>query len=355
MATCWLAQAVGVLAVLFGAQEDVHWLDRLIREFTALWPEWSYFSLDFQVRSLLAVLLASLVCGAVGSLVVGNRMAFFSDALAHCAFAGIALGFLFALLSGVRDEQQFWALVTPIMIVFGIVVGVGIAWVREQTNLASDTVIGVFFAGAIGFAALLRKVIRSRRLFNLEDFLFGDPVTVSAGDLVFLFVLVAITAALLVWMYNDVVFTSFNASLARSRRVRVRLCNYAFIVLLALIVNVCLKTVGVLLINALLIVPAATVGNVARNMRQLFWGTIVLCLLISVFGVWLSYQVTFPNPNNPRDPIQFGIGGTMIVSAVVLFFLSMAVEPLRRRLSPLLAHLWRRRGPEVVKHDGAKV
>lgn len=312
-------------------QADNSWLDQLIRWVTQQFPDWSYFNLEYNVRACLAVLMASVVCGAVGSLVVGNRMAFFSDALAHCAFAGIALGFLIAVLAGIRDERQFWHYATPIMIAFGVAVGFGIAWVREKTGLASDTVIGVFFAGAIGFAAVLRNVIRSRRLFSLEDFLFGDPLTASSDDLSFLFVLLVVTAALMSFMYNRLVFASFNPSLARSRRIPAQVYNFVFIVLLALIVNVCLKTVGVLLINALLIVPAATMGNVARNMRQLFWGTILLCLLISGTGLWLSAVVRFPDPNNPRAAIQLGIGGTMVVLAVMLFFLSMAIAPAVRQ------------------------
>src|SRR5438874_2315748 len=84
------------------------------------------------------------------------------------------------------------------------------------------------------------------------------------------------SALLLAWMYNSLVFASFNPSLARSRRVPVRWCNYLFIVLLAVIVNVCLRVVGALLINAMLVVPAAAAGNVARNMKQLFWITVVL-------------------------------------------------------------------------------
>lgn len=322
---------VNILGALIGAQEDLHWLDRIIHWIAGWFPAWSYFNMDYNLRGFLAVVLASLVCGAVGSLVVGNRMAFFSDALAHCAFAGVALGFLIALIGGVTDEREFWNWVVPIMIVFGVLVGLGIAWVRERTTLASDTIIGVFFAGAIGFAALLRKLIRNRRLFNLDDFLFGDPVTVTAEDLVFLLLLMLVTGVFLVAMYNQLVFTSFNPSLARSRRIPVRWSNYLFIVLLALIVNVCLKTVGVLLINALLIVPAATVGNVARNMRQLFWGTLLLGLVISALGFWLSAEIAIPNPNNPLDPIQFGIGGTMVVLSVMLFYLSIPLESLRRR------------------------
>src|SRR5436309_6650382 len=142
---------------------------------------------DYSVlKGALAVLLVGLVCGAVGSLVVGNRMAFFSDALAHCSFAGVGLGFLCALLAGVHDTAEFTRWVTPIMVVFGVIIGLLIAVVRERTNLASDTVIGVFFAGAIGFGAILLKFVSRRRYFNPENFLFGDPLTVGSHELVLL-------------------------------------------------------------------------------------------------------------------------------------------------------------------------
>ena len=135
--------------------------------------------------------------------------------------------------------------------------------------MASDTVIGVFFAACIGLYALLRKLMLSRKLFDLEDFLFGDPLFASANDLIALFGLVVVTAVVLVCIYNHLLLASFNTSLARSRRIRVHLSNYVFVILLALIVNLCLRSVGVLLINALLIVPAATAANVSRNLRQL--------------------------------------------------------------------------------------
>src|SRR4051794_14874059 len=135
-----------------------------------------------------ALVLVSLCCGSVGSLVVGSRMAFFSDALAHCAFAGVSIGYLLfeVLLVRIRPEAQgeIWQAVTPVMVVFGMLVGFGIAYVRGQTGLASDTVIGVFFAGAIGLAAMLRQILNSRPLFNLEDFLFGNPTNVRSGDLI---------------------------------------------------------------------------------------------------------------------------------------------------------------------------
>jgi zinc transport system permease protein len=255
-------------------------------------------------------------------------MAFFSDALAHCAFAGVTLGFLlyFATHTGSQSSDDFWAWTMPIMIAFGIVVGLGIAWVRERTGQASDTVIGVFFAGAIGFAAVLRNLIATRRYFNLEEFLFGEPLTVSASELGHLFLVAAATAIVLCLLYNGLVFTSFNESLARSRRIPIRLCNYALIVLLAVLVNVCLKTVGALLINAMLIVPAATARNAARNLRQLFWFSLLICLVVGILGVWISADVKIPDPDSSKD-IRFGMGGAIVVLSVIAFFVSMVVGP----------------------------
>ncbi len=303
------------------------WLNEGIDAFTRLFPDDTFFSLSFNVTGLLAVILVCLICGAVSSLVIGNRMAFYSDALAHCAFAGVALGFLVTLFAGITsDVKAFYQWVTLVMIVFGILIGVAIAYVREKTALASDTVIGVFFAGAIGFGAMLFKAVNTRSFFSPENFLFGDPVTVDADDLIHLFLLALVTAGLLAWMYNRLVFTSFNPSLARSRNIPVRLCNYLFIVLLAVIVNLCLKIVGALLINALLIVPAATAGNLARNMRQLFWWTIGLCLFVGVAGLILSFEVGLPVKGQAK-PIHFGPAGTIVVLSVLLFFLSMVISP----------------------------
>jgi len=309
------------------------WLDRAIRAFNDLFPPYTFFNIDFQVRGTLAVLLVGLACGAVGSLVVGNRMAFFSDALAHCAFAGVALGLLVALIAGVHNQDEFYDWILPIMVAFGVLVGLLIAFVRQKTNLANDTVIGVFFAGAVGFGAILLKLVARKRYFPLENFLFGDPITVSSADIIRLFFLVVATGAVLAWMYNDFVLASFNPSLALSRKVRVRLCNFIFIVLLALIVNLSLHTVGALLINAMLVVPAATAANLCRNMRQLFWCTVGLCLFVGIAGQWLSWTITLADARaNQGGSLNLGGGGIMVVLSVLLFFLSMIVGPwLRRR------------------------
>jgi zinc transport system permease protein len=309
------------------AQADAHWLARLITRFTELWPEGSFFYYHFNVQALLALVLVSLSCGAVGSLVVGSRMAFFSDALAHCAFAGVSVGFVFCeVLFTSVNRNNFWQWVTPIMVAFGMLVGYGIAFVRLRTGLASDTVIGVFFSGAIGLAAVLRNLMKSRDLFSLEDFLFGNPLLVSASDLVYLGLLVLLTFFVLAALYNPLLLTGFNSSLALSRRTPVALSHYLFVILLALIVNLCLRYVGALLINALLIVPAATAINCSRNLRQLFHCTWILCLFVSLSGLsiyWVAER---------QARISLGISGTIILLSVFLFIGSLLVGPwLRRR------------------------
>src|SRR5262249_52333431 len=242
--------------------------------------------------AMLALVLVSLCCGAVGALIVSSRMAFFSDALAHSAYAGVTIGFvLFVTLLTGRSENEFWDWVTPVILAFGMIVGFGIAWVRSRPGLASDTVIGVFFAFSIGLTATLSKIMQNRQLFSLEAFLFGDPLLVEGQDIVHLAVLTLLTAVLLARIFNDLLLSGFNNSLALSRRVPIQLVSYAFVMLLAIVVNLCVRTVGVLLINALLIVPAATAANVGRNLRQVFWLTMLLCLGSCLAGQAISWAV----------------------------------------------------------------
>jgi zinc transport system permease protein len=341
-------------ACLFAEFAPAEWLNRAITACARHAPANSFFAFEWNIKALLALILVSFCCGAIGSLVIGSRMAFFSDALAHCSFAGISIGFLLFLLFGpsekhdLETQRQFWDWVTFIMVVFGILAGCGIVWVRTRTGLSSDTVIGVFFAGAVGLAAALRDLIHNRALFNLEDFLFGSPLTVFSSHLLILGCLVVLTAVLLSWIYNHLLLAGFNQSLALSRRVPVQLVNYLFIILLALIVNLCLRFVGALLINALLIIPAATavnlsrlclrfVGallinalliipaatavNLSRNMRQLFWLTIILCFALSLGGQWLSWDLGM------ATPIKLGLSGTIVLLSVFAFLLSMLVGP----------------------------
>lgn len=288
------------------------------------------------VKSVVAILLVCTLCGMVGSQVVGNRMAFFSDTMAHSAFAGVALGYLSVLALGIARQTAAGdpnptadLVILAVMILFGAVVGTAIVSVRDQTGLANDTVIGVFFAFSIGFGAMLFQVLRRLSRFDPEQFLFGSLVFVYEVDLIHLFIVGLLTAVVMCWRYNPMTFASFHTSLARTRRVSIRLNNYLFIVVLALVVNLSIKAVGALLVNALLVVPAATASGVSRNLRQMFWLTIAFCVASGLIGYFISRSMTFGNSRG--EAVQFGPSGTIVVVSVILFFGSWAANAAFRR------------------------
>jgi zinc transport system permease protein len=305
--------------------------DQLILEITHLscWPEGTILTFRWNVKGLIAVFCVCLICGTMGALVVGNRMAFFSDALAHCAFAGVALGIAMFLIFG-SDERVFYEQVTGIMVTFGALIGLMIAFVRERTGLASDTVIGVFYAAAVGLGAIFMGMIHGRNLLDVEKFIFGDPVTAETGQVLCLCLLAAGVVVFVGLFYNRLILVSTSTSLALSRRVPVRLCQYSFIVALALMVNLSLVVVGALLINGMLIVPAAAAANLARNLRQMFWYSLAIALASGVGGYLLSYEISvrrYPKPG-------IGTAGAIVVLAVVLFVASMLFGRLLRDRRP---------------------
>jgi zinc transport system permease protein len=161
-----------------------------------------------------------------------------------------------------------------------------------------------------------------------ENMMFGSVFYVGVGDLLLLLGLAILTAFVIGLRYNQLVFASFNPSLARSRQIPVRLLNYVFIVLLGVIVNVCIQAVGILLINAMLIVPAAAAVNLSRNLRQMFWLTIVMSLLAGLGGILLSINF---RPHFGGIVVQLGAGGCIVLLSVLFFAMSMLLSPRLRR------------------------
>jgi zinc transport system permease protein len=220
------------------------------------------------------------------------------------------------------------------MVAFGIAVGAGMVYVRDKTGLAHDTVIGVFFAFAIGLGAMFYQVLSVRFGFNAENFFFGQLVFIPDEDLFLLLAVGLLVIPLYAWRYNQLVFGSFNPTLARTRGLNLTLNNYLFIVILALVVNLSIKLVGALLINAMLIVPAAAAANLSRNLRQMFWLTIAFCLGAGLLGYALRNAVEVRVGGG--DPVAFGPSGVIVVTSVALFFASMVAGAVWNRFAPVL-------------------
>jgi zinc transport system permease protein len=258
---------------------------------------------EFMQRALLAVLLLSPMCAGMGVLVISFRMAFFSDAISHSAFTGIALGVLLGLDPRVS------------LVVFGVLVGLAITRTKRRSSLSTDTVIGVFLAGAV---ALGVTVISARQGLTrtLQSFLYGDVLTISNGEIALYGVLFLAVLIFLGWTFNRLTLIAFNQPFAMTRENHHALYEYCFTMLLALVVTMSIRAVGLLLITALLVVPAATARNLARSMRSYFWIAVTSAVLSAVTGLAGSFYW------------NSATGATMVLMAVLLFFASALVRPL---------------------------
>jgi zinc transport system permease protein len=265
------------------------------------WSEWR-----FQRYALLECILLAPICAAMGVKVVNFRMAFFSDAIAHSAFAGVAFGYL---LSGVALFGHVDPRIT--LIGFGLLVGLGIAMVRRKTDLSTDTVIGVFFSSVVALGIAIITMANETQSF--ERYLYGDILTVDETDLALSLVLAVLVVGYMLFSYNSMTLIGLNDELAQSRRVSVRLHDYCFAVLLALVVTTSIRTAGILLVTALLVVPAAAARNIARSAAGMFWWAVLLGLVSGVCGVVYSFTPWFD---------QVGTSAIIILTAAFLFVLS---------------------------------
>ena len=235
---------------------------------------WTHY--NFMNNALLAVLLVTPLFAVLGMMVVSNRMVFFTDVLGHSALTGIAIG----VLLGIQDP-------TLPMIILAVVLAVSINLLKNVTRASMDTVLGVLFA----FIVALGIVILSRQggFVRYTSYLIGDILAVTPKQIAWFFL---IAVVVLVYWYmagNAMVLTSVNPSLARSRRVNTFLIETSFTVLLAIVVIVSIRLVGILIINSLLVLPAAASRNFARNMHSYTLGAVIISIFSGIVGLIVSY------------------------------------------------------------------
>ena len=231
---------------------------------------------SFMKNAFLAVLLLTPLLGLLGTMAVNHQMAFFSDALGHSAITGIGLG----MILGMHNDLLA-------MLIFGIVWAVLICRIKQSGSASVDTVISVFSSTSI--AAGLLILARGGKFAKYSSLLIGDILAITPADLLSL--AVALPVGVLLWaaMYNQLLLTSVSPSLARSRGIRIRLVEGAFVVLVAVAVMLSIRWVGVMLINALLILPAAAGRNLARTVRQHAVFTVLIALVSGILGLFLAY------------------------------------------------------------------
>lgn len=262
----------------------------------------------FMQQALVALILLAPMAATMGVQVVSFRMAFFSDAISHSAFAGVALGLIFSINPHVA------------MPVFGILVGLGIMAVQRNSALSSDTIIGVFFSAvmAFGLAVVSRDNAVAR---DLQQFLYGDILTITETDIRWLIGLFFALAAFQIWGYNRLLYIGLNSVVAKAHRINVFFWQYLFAGLLALVVMFSVWAVGVLLVTALLIVPAATARNLARTAGGMFWWSILVSVTSAVAGLVLSAQ----------EWAGTATGATVVLVSCGWFLLSAVLAAIRER------------------------
>lgn len=278
-----------------------------VYELVALLLPFDCLQARFMQQAFLGLLLLAPMAAVMGIMVVNFRMAFFADAISHSAFAGVALGLLFAV-------DPNWT-----MPAFGLLVGLGIMVMQRSSGLSSDTVIGVFFSAMVAFG--LAIVSRDRTLArDLQRFLYGDILTISDGQILFLILLFGALMSFQIISYNHLLYIGLNPTLAKAHRIRVAIHQYIFTGLLALIVMFAVQAVGVLLVTAMLIVPAAAARNLARSAGAMFWWALLISISSSVSGLIISAQ----------DWARTATGATIILVACGWFIFSLLPAAIRR-------------------------
>ena len=262
----------------------------------------------FMRQALIGLLLLSPMTAMLGIHVLNFRMAFFSDAVGHSAFAGLALG----LILGAPPQIA--------VLVFGVVVGLAIMGVQRKSGLSSDAAIGIVFSAVVAFG--LAVVSRAPGIGReIQQYLYGDILTVGEGEIGVLAILLICLSIFEILGWNRMLALALSPTLAKVEGMSTGFWQYLFAALLALVVMFSVRAVGVLLVTAMLVVPAACGRKLAWNMRGLFWWSIIVSVSSSVLGLVLSAQ----------EWMATASGATIILVACVWFAISCMWAAVRKR------------------------
>lgn len=255
---------------------------------------------EFMQRGMIAAVLVGIVCAVIGSYVVLRGMAFFGDALAHTILPGIALGYLVS--GGARDTLFWWALGTA------VIAALGIGLISKNSEIKEDTSIGIVFAGMFALGVALISTVRSYAV-DLSHFLFGDVLSVSTQSLWLILIFGGIVLLIVFAFYKEFMTLSFDPILAATLRLPVGFLNNLLLALIAVTVAVSLQTVGVALMVAMLVTPAATAYLLTHRLSTMMMLAAAFASLAGIIGLYLSFYLSIAS------------GAAIVLTATVFFLL----------------------------------
>ena len=255
----------------------------------------------FMKNAFLAIILVMPLFGILGTMVVNNRMAFFSDSLGHGAFTGIALGTLLGFIKPLAA-----------IILFSIVFAGVITYVKHRSTASNDTIIGVFSSFAIALGLIIMS--HSGSFAKYSSYLIGDLLSISQEDI--LMILGVFLGVICLWffIFNRLLIVSINSSLAASRGIQTLTSEMLFSAALAIVVAISIQWVGLLIINSMLVLPAAAARNISNNIRQYHLISVFIALLPGISGLVMSYY------------LNTATGATIVLIASGLFFLTFTLR-----------------------------
>ncbi|OGD72487.1 MAG: hypothetical protein A2Y64_04690 [Candidatus Coatesbacteria bacterium RBG_13_66_14] len=264
---------------------------------------------SFLNRALVGGLFLAAACGIVGVGVLGHRMSFFTNAVSHSSFAGVAVG----LLAGVSPYVG--------LVGFAVLVGLGITALRRRGRLSGDATVGVVFSAVMALGIALLSAFRGLGR-EMLTYIYGDILALTEGEVYLAFGALIVAVAFSAIFFNRLALTAVSPEVARASGVRVAFLEYAHAALVAGIVAVAIRAVGLLFVTALLILPAATARNVARNQGSLFWWSAGLGAIAAVGGTIVSVY------------LNTSTGATVILLGTVMFGASVPLRLARKARNP---------------------
>lgn len=266
----------------------------------SLFP-FDFMTYNFMKNALLAILIMTPLFGILGTMIVNNRMAFFSDALGHSALTGIAIG----ILLGITDTSLS-------MLVFAWIFALVLNHIKRKRTVSTDTIISVFssLSAAIGLVVLSK----GGNFSKYSGILVGDVLSITPKEIGWLLAIFVLTIVFWCVFYNQLNAISLNETLARSKKIPVRLIDNLFVLLIACIVMLSIKWVGILIINALLILPAAASRNLATNSREYHLFSVLISVFSGIVGLIVSYYSST------------AAGPTIVIVASIIFFITLSMK-----------------------------